>query len=532
MKRKKIKKSVVLVVLIIFFVIGFFIIKGFNDNSIKNNSYIKTIKNIKLYNKNKKVVGSIDKNIIIKISNKENNLYKLIDSNLFIENKNIKVVNKKEEKDSSYIIPLNKNIKTNKKVILTNENKKVIINNGIETKINSIDNDNYYILYLGNYFSIKKDKSIKEINHKNSKYNNAKSIPVINYNEITDKDCVSCVKESTYLEHLKYLKDNGYYTISMDDYIKYIKGYISVKDKAILLTTKEDSDEIKKLNKNNKLKIQVPLKELNFINSARTPNKDINKLNRYNIKSSTSIETFKKMVNKENVIDPYPFKKENNEQSIPVLNYHFFYDESAGESCNENICLDTKMFEKHLKYLKDNGYKTLTMEEFTEWMYGDLELPDKSVLLTIDDGAMGTGKHNGNKLIPLLEKYDEYATLYLITGWWDVENYRSKNLDINSHTHDMHKRGTCGKGQVVCATEKELFNDLSMSLTIVDNNNSFCFPFYQYSEESLKTVEKAGFKLSFIGGNVNAKRSDNKYMVPRYPIHKSHSFEDFVEMVN
>ena len=533
MKKKRIKKSaIIFLFVLVIILVAILMLNDFNTNSIKNNSYVKTVKSIKLYDKNKKVIGSIDKNIILKISNKENGLYKLIDSKLYIEGNDIKVINKKEEKESNYIIPINKNIKTNKKVILINENNKVIINTGIETKINSIDEENYYISYLGNYFKLKKDNSIKEITHKNSKYNKAESIPVINYNEITDKDCINCVKEKTYLAHIKYLKENGYYTISVDDYIKYIKGYISVKDKAILLTTKEDNDVVKKLNKNNKLKIQVPTEGVQFINSQRTPNKDINKLNRYNIKSSTSIDTFKKMVNKENVIDPYPFNKVNNEQSIPVLNYHFFYDESAGEACNENICLDTAMFERHLKYLKENGYKTLTMEEFTEWMYGDLELPEKSVLLTVDDGAMGTGKHNGNKLIPLLEKYDLQATLFLITGWWDIENYRSKNLDINSHTHDMHKRGTCGKGQVVCATDKELLNDLNTSLTIVDNNNSFCFPFYQYSEESLKTVEKAGFKLSFIGGNTNAKRSDNKYMVPRYPIHKSHSFEDFVAMLN
>lgn len=534
MKKKRVKKSAIIFIFILIVIAGalvFILNNSSSNSSIKDNSYVKTIKNIKLYDKNKKVVGSIDKNIIIKVSNKENDLYKLVDSKLYIEDKNIKSVNKKEEKDSSYIIPLNKNIKTDRKVILVNENNKVTINNGIDVKVNSIDDTNYYIAYLGNYFSIKKSDDIKEIDHKNSKYTAAESIPVINYNEITDKECVSCVKESTYLEHLKYLKENGYYIIDINDYIKYVKGYITVKDKAVLLTTKEVNDEVKKLNKGNDLKLQVGTDELKFVNSARTPNKDINKLNRYNIKSSTSIDTFKKMVNKENVIDPYPFKKEANEQSIPVLNYHFFYDDKT-ESCNENICLGTEMFEKHLKYLKENGYKTLTMEEFTEWMYGDLELPEKSVLLTIDDGAMGTGKHNGNKLIPLLEKYDEHATLYLITGWWDVENYRSKNLDINSHTHDMHKRGTCGQGQVVCATNQELLNDLNMSLTIVDDNNSFCFPFYQYSKESLKTVEQAGFKLSFIGGNTNARRSDNKYMVPRYPIHKSHSFDDFVAMLN
>ena len=82
------------------------------------------------------------------------------------------------------------------------------------------------------------------------------------------------------------------------------------------------------------------------------------------------------------------------------------YDSSLGETCNEGICLDVSKFREHLKYLKDSGYKTLTMYEFMRWMYGEIELPAKSVLITVDDGAMGTGKHNGNKLIPILEEYN------------------------------------------------------------------------------------------------------------------------------
>ena len=172
------------------------------------------------------------------------------------------------------------------------------------------------------------------------------------------------------------------------------------------------------------------------------------------------------------------------------------------------------------------------MDEFTKWMYGEIELPEKSVLITVDDGAMGTGKHNGNKLIPILEEYNMNATLFLISGWWDVNNYRSKNLDVQSHTYDMHQYGDCGRGQVVCASKEQLMEDLKKSLSIVDNNNSFCFPFYSYSASSLETVKEAGFKLAFVGGSRKAKRSDNKYLVPRYPIHKSHSMEQFINMVS
>ena len=85
---------------------------------------------------------------------------------------------------------------------------------------------------------------------------------------------------------------------------------------------------------------------------------------------------------------------DRSKQKIPVLNYHFFYDPTIGEDCNEVICLTKQKFEEHLIYFRDNGFKTLTIDEFVRWYDGEIDLPPKSVLITVDDGAKGTGAHN------------------------------------------------------------------------------------------------------------------------------------------
>ena len=223
--------------------------------------------------------------------------------------------------------------------------------------------------------------------------------------------------------------------------------------------------------------------------------------------------------------------QEVNSQSIAVLNYHFFYDAKV-DVCGESICLDTAKFREHLQYLKDNNYKTLTMEEFKKWMYGEIEIPSKSILITVDDGAKGTGKHNGNQLNPLLEEFEMNATLFLITGWWGIDNYTGNYLDIQSHTHDMHQYGPCGRGQINCYGYDAAKKDLENSLTVVKNTDSFCFPFYMYSSESLKAVKDVGFKLAFIGGNVKAKRTNDKWLIPRYPILSDITLNQFINKVN
>ena len=217
---------------------------------------------------------------------------------------------------------------------------------------------------------------------------------------------------------------------------------------------------------------------------------------------------------------------------VAVLNYHFFYQGKS--SCGIN-CINIDKFEEQLKYLKENNYKALTMAEFRKWMYGEINVPQKSVLITIDDGAAGTGKHNGNLLIPMLEKYQMHATLFLITGWWSISNYKSAYLDVESHTNDMHTENYC-KGvsrgsKMLCLSYEEVLNDLKKSIAITGSNNAFCYPFYVYNESTMNAIKEAGFKLAFVGGNYKASRSSNKYLIPRFHIYDNITMDEFISYI-
>lgn len=265
-------------------------------------------------------------------------------------------------------------------------------------------------------------------------------------------------------------------------------------------------------------------------NKENIENREKSKYDHY-FNRYTTIDDLIKIINDQeiNIYTGKPAKE------IAVLNYHFFYDKKT-EKCNQTICLEISNFEKQLKYLKENDFKTLTIEEYRSWIYKEIDLPEKSVLLTIDDGAMGTSKINGNKLIPLLEKYKVNATLFLITGWWKKENYQSKYLDIQSHTHLMHDEKQCSNKQrgaeMLCSTKEEIINDLKKSIKRVDNNTSFCFPFYLYDNKSIEALKELDFKLAFIDGNKKSKQNHNKYKLPRYIIYKDTSLSTFKNMIN
>lgn len=219
---------------------------------------------------------------------------------------------------------------------------------------------------------------------------------------------------------------------------------------------------------------------------------------------------------------------------VAVLNYHFFY--RNGERCSggTNCILDTA-FEEQLQYLVDNGYKTLTMEEFRAWIYGEISVPEKSVLITIDDGAMGTSKVNGNVLIPLLEKYQVHATLFLVTGWWSIDNYRSSYLDVESHSNDLHTEKYCSGvsrgAQMLCLDYDTVLADLKQSINVTGSTTAYCYPFYVYNDLAIQEVKDAGFKLAFAGGGYKATRNSNKYAIPRFQITKNTSLKSFIRMI-
>lgn len=503
--------------------------------------YIKINKDTSLYTKKLIKIGKVKKGIVLEVEQekeKDFKYFKIKNTNYYIHYKDTQKGNSiSPSEEYNHYISLNKNViaKPNTKLYLENE-AVISIKRSIEAPIKFIDDD-YYIQYLDRIFRIhKKDvKKLKE--NTNSTEEESQYISIINYNILADK-CNSddCTNIQKFDEQINYLKTNGYYAITIKEYKNWLEGNIRLKPKAILLTTPNETNEVLSMNNkyHNILNIVSSNEDIHFVDDNQKTTKDskLDHLSRYNIKMDTRLGDFEKMALGEYVPIVTKTNAQNNGgQKIPVLNYHFFYDANT-EYCGENICLDIKNFKEQLEYLKNNQYKTLTMEEYRAWMYQEIELPSKSVLITIDDGAFGTGRHNGNKLVPILEEYQMHATLFLIAGWWDINNYRSPNLDIESHTYDMHNTGSCGKAQVICASHDELLNDLQKSISVIGHNTAFCFPFYTYDEKSINVVKEAGFKLSFVGGNRKSTRGDNKYKIPRYPIYKHTSMEQFIHMVN
>lgn len=219
-----------------------------------------------------------------------------------------------------------------------------------------------------------------------------------------------------------------------------------------------------------------------------------------------------------------------NTNGIGTLNYHFFYDDSIAEErndCNQIICASKTQFKEHLDYIKNNNFFTPTMKELEMYIDGKIQLP-KSVVITIDDGwRVDLG-------IKMLEEYQLNATLFVITSWYDPQNFKSPYLEIHSHSDSMHDGGICPTGQgggIQCLPKETILNDLKTSSDKIGGSTVFCYPFYEYNDYSISVLQEAGFTLAFAGESSHSdnliKVGSNKYKLPRFVVVDYTTMTDF-----
>ena len=475
---------------------------------------------------------------------KSKGYFKISNSEYYIYYKDCKeneFINDYKSYFNQYLL-FNKNVVTkNRTVFYMNDNEIFNLNDGVNLPLLFQDSNYYYVKYFDNIFQIEKRSAVL-VDSNNTEERGSEFISVIHLKNIVNDKCNTkkCISLNNVENLLNKLKLNNSYTINFEKYLDWLNGNIRLKEKAILIIVDNDVLVRELFDKYNfEYVTEENTKNLNFLDDNVSTKVESYKdnISSYLINEKNYNEIINYIINGENYTITQDFNSyENVAKNIAVLNYHFFYDKNNGESCGESICLEKNKFEEHLKYLKDNNYKTLTIDEFKDWMYGDIEVPEKSVLITIDDGAKGTGINNGNILIPLLEKYEINATLFLISGWWSTENYQSLYLDIQSHTSDMHNYMKCSDGsrkpQLLCSSYDEIMNDLSHSLNDLDSNTAFCFPFYMYNNTSLQAVKDSGFKIAFVGGGYKASRKNDKYLIPRFAIQSDVTINEFINFVN
>lgn len=195
---------------------------------------------------------------------------------------------------------------------------------------------------------------------------------------------------------------------------------------------------------------------------------------------------------------------------------------------------------RHFAWLKENGYRVVSVDAVLAAREGRQPLPEKAVLLTFDDGDRSLY----TEVFPLLKLYNYPAVAALVTSWMEVpagsnvdyvaamrprerfiswsearEMQASGLVEFASQTHDMHyddvvtPQGTllpvaasrlwsaAAGYEALLAYYQRVAADLALSRDILAQRlgrapRVLVWPYGAYSNVGWQAAEKAGFRVS------------------------------------
>ncbi|MFT5872073.1 MAG: peptidoglycan/xylan/chitin deacetylase (PgdA/CDA1 family) [Clostridium sp.] len=275
----------------------------------------------------------------------------------------------------------------------------------------------------------------------------------------------------------------------------------------------------------------VPTKESNNLNALNETKKlekkseetllitqQPNKLPAYDI--SKNEETISKPVSI-NIV-------ENNK--IPILMYH-----SISYEKGNTLRIPKENFRNQMKYLSNNNYTTLSLDELYSYMQKGEKLPTKPIVITFDDGY----KDNYTNAYPILKEFNLKATVFVITNCIDIEkNYLTTNeiklmdlhnVRIESHTeaHEhLDKISYKDNVKTMTASKVKLENILNRKI------NYIAYPYGGYTESTIKAAKQTGYILAFSTEFGWIGKNDNIYSLGRIFVSSDYNLEQFKAKLN
>jgi biofilm PGA synthesis lipoprotein PgaB len=141
-----------------------------------------------------------------------------------------------------------------------------------------------------------------------------------------------------------------------------------------------------------------------------------------------------------------------------TIGYHDVQDNLARHYDPDQYASTTENLAGHFRWLAAEGYTVISIDDVLAARAGERRLPDRSVLLTFDDGFRSVYTH----VYPLLKLFGYHAVVSPVTSWIETDGivpYNREQLDashfltwaqlremadsglveVASHSHDLHR---------------------------------------------------------------------------------------------
>jgi peptidoglycan/xylan/chitin deacetylase (PgdA/CDA1 family) len=216
---------------------------------------------------------------------------------------------------------------------------------------------------------------------------------------------------------------------------------------------------------------------------------------------------------------------------VPILMYHYVREiDQAYDPVGWNLSVSPELFEQHLRYLRDEGWSSVRWADLAA-----VEVPEKSVVLTFDDGL----KDFYTTAWPLLLQYGFGASNAIICHSIGIEGHMTEaeirelvaeGLELSSHTFSHPNLATLGKEEM--RWQMAGCRDYLEKMFGVEVG-SVVYPAGKYDKRVLSVAEEAGFDFGLtVEVDFADLVSDDWRALPRVRVDNRWGLEGFVEKMS
>ncbi|WP_108308606.1 polysaccharide deacetylase family protein [Metalysinibacillus jejuensis] len=215
----------------------------------------------------------------------------------------------------------------------------------------------------------------------------------------------------------------------------------------------------------------------------------------------------------------------NYASNVVVINFHSFFEEGEYPRLN-NINVTPDNFKAILLALQNHGYNTVAEQDFYDFLNGNKNLPEKSIIITIDDGYESVYTN----AFPILKELNMQAIFFPITSdvqkgsrfnapmvTWEqlAEMAATPHITLGNHSHNLHWRANNLTGFEAILLESDINNkpltlsrkdyitdDALFAEHLIQKNTgqsilSYSYPFGASDELSEQAIQSLGYKATY-----------------------------------
>ena len=196
-------------------------------------------------------------------------------------------------------------------------------------------------------------------------------------------------------------------------------------------------------------------------------------------------------------------------------------------------------FNKQMAYLKNKGFNVVSLSQLVEWVEKKQPIPQKTVVLTFDDGY----QDNYFNAWPILKKYNFPATIFLAPNLIGQTTRSKQNISFKildwAQIQEIHQSGlidfqphSLTHQRLNKITLPEAESEIKESKDIIEKRLNkkcyfFAYPGGHFNKAIIRILKENGFKAALTVNSGLVDKNSDLFELPRQSINSETNMVQF-----